>query len=280
MNSYPQFGLLVPPAGIFNDPHILSDLAKEAETAGWNGFFIWDQIIGSALDPWVALSAVAMKTKTIKLGTMITPVARRRPWKLARETLSLDSLSNGRLILGVGLGDPDEAFTAFNEEGSPKIRAEKLDEGLDVLTKLWANTNVSHESKHFKLTEVAFAMPLVQEPRIPIWVGGTWPRKRPFIRAAKWDGIVPYGLDGPLTVDQFKEIKDFILENRTTTAPIPFEFINMGNTPENPKEAMELLSPFIDEGMTWWMESIFEWENWRDLEYTFSRIKKGPPKTN
>ncbi|MHA2278770.1 MAG: hypothetical protein ACXAC2_23575, partial [Candidatus Kariarchaeaceae archaeon] len=82
------------------------------------------------------------------------------------------------------------------------------------------------------------------------------------------------------TIDQFKEIKDFILKNRTTTAPIPFEFINMGNTPENPKEAMELLSPFIDEGMTWWMESIFEWESWRDLDYTFSRIKKGPPKTN
>ncbi len=173
MNKDVKFGLLVPPAGIFSNPHTLSDLSREAEIAGWNGFFIWDQIIGSALDPWIALSAIAMKTSEMTIGTMITPVARRRPWKLARETLSLDSLSNGRLILGVGLGDPEEAFTAFNEEGNPKIRGEKLDEGLEVLVKLWSNDTVSHEGKHFNLNEVPFAISQTQKPRIPIWVGGS-----------------------------------------------------------------------------------------------------------
>lgn len=141
----------------------LADLAKKAEDSGWDGFFIFDHILAQKptrypmVEPWVALSAIALNTTQIKIGTSVTPIPRRRPWKLARETVSLDHLSNGRLIISVGLGyPPDVEYGSFNEEIDTKIRAKKLDEGLEVLFGLWTGKIFSFQGEHFQIDEVKF----------------------------------------------------------------------------------------------------------------------------
>jgi len=147
-----QYGIYLPNFGDEISPRALADLACEAEEAGWDGFFLWDHILYSKtqklrmVDPWIVLAAMAMKTERIRLGTSVTPLPRRRPWKLARETVTLDHLSNGRLILSVGLGEPGDAeFGQFGEETDVKVRATKLDEGLDVLAGLWRGKSFSHQ---------------------------------------------------------------------------------------------------------------------------------------
>ena len=141
-----KYALNFPNFGDYSNPRELAELALDAEKAGWDGFFLWDHMTSSSrltsssnipfVDPWVALSAIAMKTESISIGTWITPLPRRRPWKVARETVSIDHLSNGRLILGVGLGAPDFEFIAYGEEVDPGIRAQKLDEGLKIIDEL------------------------------------------------------------------------------------------------------------------------------------------------
>src|SRR3990172_5166253 len=155
-----HYGIYTPNYGAEMSARALAELAREAEEAGWEGFFIWDHIQVSkslrapVLDPWVTLAAIAVNTKRIRLGAAITPVARRRPWKLARETVTLDHLSNGRLIFGVGLGYQSGEFEDFGEEGDPKILAEKLDEGLDILAGLWSGEPFSYRGKHYQVNDV------------------------------------------------------------------------------------------------------------------------------
>ncbi len=179
-------------------PRTLAGLAQTAEAAGWDGFFIWDHILfdpygGIAMsDPWVALAAIAMSTQRIRIGAMVTPLPRRRPWKLAREAVSLDHLSDGRLLLGVGLGDPArEEFEWLGEESDARVRAVKLDEGLDILVGLLSGHKFSYSGEHHQIKETVFLPTPVQQPHIPIWVAGAWPNKRPFRRAARWDGVLP-----------------------------------------------------------------------------------------
>jgi alkanesulfonate monooxygenase SsuD/methylene tetrahydromethanopterin reductase-like flavin-dependent oxidoreductase (luciferase family) len=175
-----QYGIYLPNFGDEISPRALADLACEAEQAGWDGFFLWDHILYSKtqklrmVDPWIALAAMAMKTERIRLGTSVTPLPRRRPWKLARETVSLDHLSNGRLILSVGLGEPGDAeFGQFGEETDIKVRAAKLDVGLDVLAGLWRGKSFSYQGKYYQVQKTVFLPPPVQTPRIPVWVGGS-----------------------------------------------------------------------------------------------------------
>src|SRR5215217_2017806 len=157
-----RFGVFLPNFGPFGDPDGLVNLALAAERSGWQGFFIWDhiQLDGSAgpiVDPWVALTAVAAATSTLRIGTMITPLARRRPWKVARETVTLDRFSGGRFTLGVGLGEPaQDEFGSFGEPTDPKVRAAMLDEALEVLTRLWSGETVSFAGRHYRVDEVAF----------------------------------------------------------------------------------------------------------------------------
>src|SRR5689334_8757471 len=197
-----KYGMSVAPFGDYANPLALAELASEAEQAGWDGFFIWDHIMFDPtfhpiVDPWVGLTAVALHTTRIRIGTMITPLARRRPWKVARETVSLDQVSKGRFTLGVGLGDPSQwDYGFFGEEPDPKIRAEKLDESLDILSGLWSGEAFHYEGKHFTIKEVQFTPRPVQQPRIPVWVGGWWPNKPPMRRAARWDGAIPIKREG------------------------------------------------------------------------------------
>jgi Luciferase-like monooxygenase len=181
------------------DPGELVELGIEAERAGFDGFFLWDHIVFAnsgegppIADPWLVLAVVAANTSRIRLGTMITPVPRRRPWQLARETTTLDRLSGGRLILGVGIGSPAYGdFGIFHEPVSERDRAGLLDEGLDILAGLWSGERFSYQGKHFTIDPVRFTPRPVQQPRIPVWVGGVLPASRPVARAARWDGMVP-----------------------------------------------------------------------------------------
>ncbi|MCE7734123.1 MAG: LLM class flavin-dependent oxidoreductase, partial [Candidatus Heimdallarchaeota archaeon] len=190
-NKKMKYGLLMPNGGpSLNTPQKITKYAKIAEQSGWDAFFIWDSIGPSATDPWVTLASIAMNTEKIKIGAMVTPVARRRPWKLAKEAVSIDQLSEGRLIFGAGLGD-DPVFAPFNEDTNKKVRATKLDEGLNILNQLWSGEKVNFNGDYFKITDITYNKP-VQTPRIPIWIGGLWPNKGPFRRAAKWDGMIPH----------------------------------------------------------------------------------------
>ncbi len=175
-----KFGISTINFGWFADTDLLIEVAVEAEDAGWDGFFLWDHLlvfhpkpVVPFVDPWIALTAIAVNTKRMRIGTMVTPLPRRRPWKLARETVTLDHISKGRLTLGVGIGAPPEVeYGLFGEETSARIRAEKLDESLDILTGLWSGESFSHHGKHYNLSEMTFLPKPRQEPRIPIWVGG------------------------------------------------------------------------------------------------------------
>jgi len=186
-----RFALYVEITGLLGYPQTLARLAREAEAAGWDGFFIWDIFGGDSaapapvVDPWIALAAIAATTERIRFGTMVTPLPRRRPWKLAREAVSLDHLSGGRLILGVGIGAMPEEFARFGDEPDPRKRAEMLDEGLEVLTGLWSGEPFSFHGRYYWVEEATLLPRPVQQPRIPIWVAGIWPHKPPFRRAAR-----------------------------------------------------------------------------------------------
>jgi probable F420-dependent oxidoreductase len=275
-----QFGLLVQMTGVLGYPKPLARLARAAEAAGWDGFFIWDVFGGDStapapvVDPWIALAAIAATTERIRFGTMVTPLPRRRPWKLAREAASLDHLSGGRLILGVGIGTPPEEFARFGEEPNPRIRAEMLDEGLEVLTGLWSGEPFSFHGRHYRVDEATLLPRPVQQPRIPIWVGGTWPRKPSFRREARWDGVVPGSLHGNLTLDEIREMVGFIRSQRPSGAPI--DVMVGGDAPfDSPERAREILAEYAAAGVTWWMEGIGEWRGDVDAMATF--IQGGPP---
>jgi alkanesulfonate monooxygenase SsuD/methylene tetrahydromethanopterin reductase-like flavin-dependent oxidoreductase (luciferase family) len=181
-------GLFVAPFDELSDPRIMAGLAADAEARGWDGFFVWDHVnyrppTEAVADPWVTLSAIASATERIRTGPLVTPLSRRRPQKLARETATLDLLSGGRLTFGIGLGsDNNGELEPFGEVVDARERARLLDEGMDRLARFWAG--------EFK------PVPL-QQPRIPVWVAGRWPRKRPLERAARWDGFFPIELPRP-----------------------------------------------------------------------------------
>ncbi|HYW27014.1 MAG TPA: TIGR03619 family F420-dependent LLM class oxidoreductase [Terriglobales bacterium] len=199
-----RYALNLPIGGPSAHPRRLAEFAALAEDSGWDAVFVEDYIVYQnrqdvpTYDPWVALAAMALATSRVRLGTMVTPLARRRPWKLAREAVTLDHLSGGRLILGVGVGDPtDFTFACFGEETSLSARAAMTDEALDILAGLWTGEPFRFEGRHYRVGEVTCLPPPVQRPRIPIWIGGGHPNPRPLRRAARWDGAWLYTVTGP-----------------------------------------------------------------------------------
>lgn len=197
-----RFALNAPNFGPYADVAAMVELARVAEQSGWDGLFVWDHVTWQRsqpqpiADPWVLLTAIALATTRLRLGTMVTPVARRRPTKLARETTTLDHVSNGRLTLGVGLGSPlTDELTAVGEPSDPKLLAKRLDEGLEILAAAWSGDPVTYRGQTQRVDGVTFLPRPVQRPRIPIWVGGTWPRRAPLRRALRWDSAVFTYLD-------------------------------------------------------------------------------------
>ncbi|MBA2255365.1 MAG: LLM class flavin-dependent oxidoreductase [Chloroflexi bacterium] len=266
------------------DPHTAAGLAGDAEAAGWDGVFSWDGIaLGDmdTYDPWVVLAAMAMRTERIRLGAMVFAATRRRPWKLAREAITLDHLSNGRLIMPVGLGATDDG--AFGNVGEPtdlRTRAELLDETLAILDGLWSGEPFRFEGKHYRFGPMTFRPRPVQRPRIPIWVVGSWPSARSMARAADWDGVVPQvrgpAGDGLATApEHVREILAFATERRMAAGRAdPWDLVAEGTTPaDDPVAAARRVRPLADAGATWWIES--DWD--ADLDALRRRIVAGPP---
>jgi alkanesulfonate monooxygenase SsuD/methylene tetrahydromethanopterin reductase-like flavin-dependent oxidoreductase (luciferase family) len=286
-----RYGINLPPFGEFGEARALAELAREAEAAGWDGFFIWDHILFDIgwhplVDPWVALAAVAMSTSRMRLGTMLTPLPRRRPWKLARETVSVDRLSGGRLTLGVGIGDPAQwEFGFFGEPTDAKQRAAMLDEGLDVLTGLWSGEKFGFAGEHYKLEEMKFVPKPLQEPRIPIWVGGWWPNKRPMRRAARWDGVIPGRLDGQLSPGDWRDLLAYIAQHRASDAP--FDAVHTGAAPGDDRARdAETVASYTEAGVNWWIEDVSPYRyglRWEDpwtpevVALMRERVRRGPP---
>jgi len=298
-----RYGVNIPPFAEFADVRALAELAREAEAAGWDGFFIWDHMMFGGLaiaDPWVALTAIALATSHIRIGSMVTPLPRRRPVKLARETVTLDHLSNGRLILGVGIGAGPWEYDYLGEEGDPKVRGEMLDEGLEVLTRIWSGEPFSFEGKHYSIHgtsgmqqsnapgDARFQPPTLQQPRIPIWVAGMWPNKPPFRRAAHWDGVFPIlattSLDGlPLAPAELRQIAAYTLAHRTSDAP--FEVVVSGQaTSDGVAWPNGSVADYAGAGATWWIEDIIPWRfGWQEqgpwpVEAMRERVRHGPPR--
>ncbi|MFW9848516.1 MAG: LLM class flavin-dependent oxidoreductase [Candidatus Thorarchaeota archaeon] len=256
------------------------DLALAAEDAGWDGFFIWDHVWAcwedkmAVADPWMVMAAVAAKTEDIKIGPMVTPLARRRPSKLARETVSLDHLSNGRLIMGVGLGDTRE-LGHFGDASSPKVRGKMLDEGLEVLTGLWSGEPFSFEGEYYQQKEVTF-LPKPVQKKIPIWVAGYWPYKAPFKRAARYDGVFPLAdSEEGITIEGLNESISIIEKERGNLKN--YDIVVSGDTTSIDRKAdSEKLQLCANTGMTWWLEYLIDWgkKTPKDL---MERVRRGPP---
>jgi len=295
-----NFGLYLPNFGAYGDARILADLARDAETAGWDGFFIWDHIarpvVTPLVDAWVALSAIAMSTRMVRIGALVTPLPRRRPWKVARESVSIDRLSNGRLVLGVGIGSSggqDVEWGNFGEVAGLKTRGAMLDEGLEVVTGLWSGKPFAFHGQHYQVKESQFIPTPLQSPRIPVWVAGNWPHPAPFRRAVRWDGMMPQtqskGVD---ELVQIKEAIHFTLETlrvsetlRDYPSTSPFDVVySAPPTPgDDPAKAADLVAPFAEAGVTWWLEQIYpvhfggSWQGEWPVEAMHKRILQGPP---
>ncbi|WP_327637614.1 LLM class flavin-dependent oxidoreductase [Kribbella sp. NBC_00482] len=209
-----RFSVTVGAVGVGRDPRGLAELARVVEGAGWDGLFLEDYLVYQGdvseptYDPWVCLAAMAMSTERIRIGTTVTPLPRRRPWKVAAEAVALDHLSGGRMILGVGIGDPGDPFL---ESNSPRVLAEMLDEGLTVIDELWTGQPVSFSGKHYTLDDAQLTARPVQEPRIPIWVGGNFLVPAVRRRILRWDGSCAYkgSTDAPqrITPDDVRALR-------------------------------------------------------------------------
>jgi alkanesulfonate monooxygenase SsuD/methylene tetrahydromethanopterin reductase-like flavin-dependent oxidoreductase (luciferase family) len=281
-----RFALNMPNFAEFADPATIVALARDAEAAGWDGFFLWDHIniFGAepvpVADPWILLAAVAQATERIAIGTMVTPVPRRRPWVLARQTATLDRLSKGRLILGVGLGLPAETeFSAFGEDPDLSVRAQKLDEGLAILAGLWSGEAFEFHGRHYEVARTRFLPTPVQQPRIPVWVAGTWPKAGPLRRAATWDGyfpttIRPDGSEGePFTPDDIAAMRARLESMR---AGRPIELITGDEVVDTKPLDLDYLRGFERAGITWYLDGLAT--RYLTLQAIFDRVRLGPPR--
>jgi len=237
---------------IFNelaDPKTVARLAAEAEEAGWHGMFVWDHVnwrapVREVADPWITLAAIATATERLRFGPMVTPLARRRPAKVARETATLDRLSGGRLTLGVGLGSDRFAheLSATGEELDDRRRGQMLDESLEILTAAWSGEPVRHHGTHYTVDGISFHPRPVQQPGVPVWAAGFPGNTKPLRRAARHDGFFPINLGHP---DQLGDIVTTItgLRQAKTT---PFDIavaLPPGTDPV----------PYGEAGATWWL---------------------------
>ncbi|MEI8411292.1 MULTISPECIES: LLM class flavin-dependent oxidoreductase [unclassified Kribbella] len=254
-----RFSVTVGAVGPGRDPRGLAELARVAEDSGWDAMFLEDYLVyqGDATqptyDPWICLAAMATATSRIRIGTTVTPLPRRRPWKVAAEAVALDHLSDGRFVLGVGIGDPGDPFIG---PGSPKM----LDEGLEVIDGLWTGEPFSFAGKHYQLDRVQLTARPVQRPRIPIWVGGNMLVPAVRRRILRWDGSCAYkgSTDAPQQITP-DDVRALLAERGE-----PFDVKVSGGDP----------AEFAAAGATWWGR----WIAPAAPEHTLSIIRQGPPR--
>ena len=246
-------GLFVPLFDELADPASVARLSAEAEEAGWHGVFVWDHVrwqepVVEVADPWITLAAIATSTERVRLGPTVTPLARRRPVKVARETATLDRLSGGRLTLGVGLGSDrfGSEFSITGEEVDDRRRATMLDEALEILAGAWSGEPVHHRGEHYKVDGMRFLPRPVQRPGIPVWVAGFYGKPRPLRRAALHEGFFPVNLEHP---DQLAEMAADLATLRREA----------GRDPSEPYDIVAALppgsdpAPYAAAGATWWL---------------------------
>jgi alkanesulfonate monooxygenase SsuD/methylene tetrahydromethanopterin reductase-like flavin-dependent oxidoreductase (luciferase family) len=286
-----RFSLNLPNFGDFADPRAVATVAVAAEEAGWDAVFVWDHVVHNKQtrrgqpfgDPWILLAAAAMATTHLRLGTLVTPVARRRPEQLARQVATLDSLSAGRIIFAAGLGGPiEDEYGSFGDTTDPVVLAQRLDEGLELLARYWSGEPVDHDGRHYQVRDVALLPATVQRPRPPIWIAGIWPHRAPMRRAARWDGAVPMFIDAPHghvpPVDQVRDLVAYVTQHREDASDRPFEIVLGGATPGDPAKARDVIAPLAEVGATWWDErQIQTSDDVYRLTPVLRRVNHGPP---
>ena len=272
-----KYGLALP----YTNARTIAKLSQRAEESGWDGCFLGDAIW--CQDPMICLAAAAMTTSRVRLGTMVTPVPLRIPWKLASESLALDHLSEGRLTLGLGAGAVWMGWHAFPDEVSDtKSRAEMLDETIDILTLLYLREQFDYDGKHYhlKLTEmdlIHFPPRPVQQPRVPLWCVGLWPLEKSMRRVLKCDGVIAEKRDPDnkykeITSDDVRQIRAFVEANRTLSTP--FDIVLNGKVADLDRaQLQDRLLPLIEAGATWWIEGLWDATEGAAME----RIRRGPP---
>ena len=284
--------LYVPVFNDYAEPAQIVELACLAEASGWDGVFIWDHIalrprgILEVVDATVTLAAIAQATSTNQLGPMISPLARRRPWKFSKEMATLDRLSKGRVIIGTGVGEPvGAAFESFGEDGTGSGRASRRDEGLTLLDRFLRDEEVDHAGEHYSVSKARLRPTPVQQPRPPIWVAACLPYKRGFRRAAQWDGCFPLKIpaerngdtgwtDWWLTPSELNEVAEAIAERRGNLDN--YVLVSTGSTCSLSSAAAKArLDSFADTGANWWLEWITDEPG--TYSETVERIKRGPP---
>ncbi|HKH87721.1 MAG TPA: LLM class flavin-dependent oxidoreductase [Acidimicrobiales bacterium] len=279
-----KHGLFLPLYGEFADPARVVDVATQAEQAGWDGLFVWDHVYGGegvpVGDAFVALAAIAAVTTRIRLGPLVTPLARRRPWVVARQTTSVDHLSRGRFIFGTGLGDEGWSgeMTAFSERAQEEDeRAALLDESIAVLLQFWSGKPVRHDGEWVHVDSAAFLPTPLQHPRIPVWVSARWPRRNLLRRAANVDGILPVWTEvsDPSVLPDAAEVRKIREEVVRLGAPRHHDLVLRGRLgPKWTAEALDYLRVIENAGATWWLEAAQPDE---PSSAVIDRVMAGPP---
>ena len=261
-----RFGFVIPWA----DADEVGDLAAAAEESGWDGIFVWEPVWG--VDAWISLAVAAVRTSRIRLGTLLTPPSRRRPAELASQVATVDRLSHGRVTLSVGLGAVDSGFEAFGEECDKRVRAELMDECLDIATGLWGGQPFEYAGKHYTIKPTTFPTigATVQQPHPPIWCVGVLNRPKTMIRALRWDGLLPQVMvDG---TGQSASL-EAVAKVRAEIGDRPYDIVIEGNGSEHSPAA------WADAGATWWIESM--WDAMGRAEpglAALDRLHEGPPR--
>lgn len=251
-----RYGLALPTGGECGDPRFLVELAERAEAAGWDGVFLEDYVCYQGdpriptCDTWVALAGMAMRTTSVRLGVEVVALPRRRPWIVAREAAAVDQLSEGRLIVGFGIGDKgDPGFGRFGEETGADVRAARLDEGLAIVAGLWTGEPFSYRGDHFSVEDVAFRPTPVQRPRPEIWIGGGYPNEGAIERALRWDGACMYRRAGGHLVAE--DVRDL----RARAGDRPWTIAVGGQQRRDDwDEELEQIRGVEAEGADWWVE--------------------------
>jgi alkanesulfonate monooxygenase SsuD/methylene tetrahydromethanopterin reductase-like flavin-dependent oxidoreductase (luciferase family) len=269
-----RHGLYVAPFGELSDVRALAAVAARAEASGWDGFFVWDHVMTfdglEVADPWIALTAVALATEHVRLGAMVTPLARRRPWDVARQVAVLDRLSGGRMTVGAGLGgDSRRELSAFGEERDPRARAALLDEALELVVEVWRGEPVTRDGPAFALDDAVVRPTPVQQPRPPVWLGCVWPNRRPLARAARYDGAFPVSHVQSLTAGDVRTLLEIVGEHRPAGAG-PFDVVLVNHERADPGRLAELGAA----GATWWLQGFGERPRLADVR---DAAAAGPP---
>jgi alkanesulfonate monooxygenase SsuD/methylene tetrahydromethanopterin reductase-like flavin-dependent oxidoreductase (luciferase family) len=277
-------GLVVP----YADSRDFADLAMLAEDHGWDGIFTWEALYG--VDAWISLAAAAMQTDRIRLGTLLTPASRHKPWDLTSKVGTVDRLSNGRVILSVGLGAVHDHWLAFEADEGRKTRAEKVDECLAIYAGLLNGQPFAFEGKHYTVrpTEFFLPEPPVQRPHPPVWVVGVYfrdkTRQRSLERAARWNGLLPQVAEGgeraKPSPEGLAEAVDVVRRLRAEAGlgMEGYDVIVEGDSVGGWVEHTHALSEWEAAGGTWWIESWWNVERGPEgLAEVRRRIGAGPP---